>query len=166
MDEGAGSCLFAAAADRRHAACAGRGKGRRAAQAEEVAMERAGQGQTTARRWAFDHHRLDAYTVALEALVAGEAVAKQVPRGHGTLVDQFRRALEGAFTQTTEASARTGADRLSRFRIARAEAGEAAGIVEALERLGLVSAADVGRVLELLWRLCAMLTKLSRLGAR
>jgi len=123
-------------------------------------MERAEQ----ARRWPFDHHRLDAYAVALEALVAGEAVAKQVPRGHGTLVDQFRRALESAFTQTTEASARTGADRLSRFRIARAEAGEAAGIVEALGRLGLASAGDVDRVLELLWRLCAMLTKLSRVG--
>jgi len=99
-------------------------------------MVRTGEEQAT-RRWAFDHHRLDAYRVALEALVAGDAMAKQVPRGHGTLVDQFRRALEGAFTQTTEASARAGADRLSRFRTARAEAGEAAGIVEALGRLGL-----------------------------
>ena len=114
--------------------------------------------QMTNRRWEFDHHRLDAYGVALEALVKGQDVAKQVPRGYGTLVDQLRRALEGAFTQTTEASARTGADRLARFRSARAEAGEAAGLIEAVSRLGLADPTDVDVVLELLWRLCAMLS--------
>jgi four helix bundle protein len=125
-------------------------------------MGAAGNEQTT-RRWEFDHHRLDAYKVALEVLVKGQAVAKQVPRGHGTLVDQLKRALEGAFTQTTEASARTGADRLARFRAARAEAGEAAGLLEAVSRLGLADPTDVEAVLELLWRLCAMLTRLAKL---
>ena len=89
------------------------------------------------RRWQFNHHRLDAWHVALEALVRGDAIARAVPRGYGALKDQLQRALSGAFTQTTEAAARTGADRLARFRIARAEAGEAAGALEALEQLGV-----------------------------
>ena len=115
-------------------------------------------------KWVFDHHRLHAWHVALEALVRGNALAKETPRGHGALVDQLKRALSGMYTQTTEASARTGADRLSRFRIARAEAGEAAGAIEALQVLGLVDAGRSDTVLGLLWRLCAMLTKLSRIG--
>jgi four helix bundle protein len=115
------------------------------------------------RRWLFDHHRLDAWHVALEALVLGEKIAKTVPRGYSGLVDQLRRALGGAYTQTTEAAARTGADRLARFRIARAEAGEAAAVLEALERLGLASVAEVATALGLLWRLCAMLTRLAQI---
>jgi four helix bundle protein len=114
------------------------------------------------RRWCFDHHRLDAYDVALQALVRGDAILKAMPRGYGTLSDQLRRALSGAFTQTTEAAARSGADRQARFRCARAEAGEAAGVVEALVRLGVVGAAEAEAELELLWRLCAMLHGLAR----
>ena len=67
------------------------------------------------RPFLFDHHRLHAYDVALAALVRGEAIAKTIPRGHASFVDQLRRALAGAFLQTTEAAARTGADRLARF---------------------------------------------------
>ena len=116
-----------------------------------------------ARRWHFDHHRLDAWHVGLDALVRGDAIAKAIPRGYGALKDQLQRALSGAFTQTTEAAARTGADRLARFRVARAEAGEAAGALEALEQLGVADAAEVDVVLGLLWRLCAMLTRLAQL---
>ena len=44
----------------------------------------------------FDHHRLDAFHVALEALVQGDAIARSLPRGYGTLADQLRRALPSA----------------------------------------------------------------------
>jgi hypothetical protein len=115
------------------------------------------------RRYVFDHHRLHAYDVALEALVLGEQLAKSVPRGNASFVDQLRRALAGAFLQTTEAAARTGADRLARFRAARGEVCEAAGAPEALQSLGLVSADGVERELALLHRLCCMLTKLARI---
>lgn len=114
-------------------------------------------------RWQFDHHRLDAYGVALQALVKGTAIINRLPRGYGKLKDQASRALQGAFTQTTEASARTGADRLARYRSARAEAGEAAGLFEAFEHLRIADAAEVDEVLELLWRLCAMLCRLAKL---
>jgi four helix bundle protein len=121
------------------------------------------QQQPAQRRWQFDHHRLDAYHVAMQALVKGMAIVNKLPRGYGKLKDQAVRALQGAFTQTTEASARTGADRLARYRSARAEAGEAAGLLEAFEQLRIADAAEVDEALELLWRLCAMLCRLAKL---
>jgi hypothetical protein len=45
----------------------------------------------------FAHHKLDAYRVAREALVVGETIARELPRGHATLADQLRRALLSAF---------------------------------------------------------------------
>jgi four helix bundle protein len=115
-------------------------------------------------RWRFEHHLLDAYWVAKQALVGGMAISRKLPRGYNKLKDQLERALQGQFTQTTEAAARTGADRAARFRAARAEAGEAAGVLEVLVDLKVADAAEVDAVLELLWRLCAMLTRLGRLG--
>ena len=41
----------------------------------------------------FDHERLDAFHVALEALVLGDAIGRGLPRGYGTHSDQLRRAL-------------------------------------------------------------------------
>ena len=108
----------------------------------------------------FDHERLDAFHVALEALVLGDAIGRGLPRGYGTLGDQLRRALSGAYLQTSEGAARSGADRTNRFRVARAEAGEAAAALTAVVRLGLVDAAKAETVMQLLGRLAAMLGKL------
>src|SRR4051812_24680772 len=70
----------------------------------------------------FDHQKLDVGRVSLEAMVAGERIARGLPRGYAGLGDQLRRALSGAYLQTTEAIARRGRDRACRLRIARAEA--------------------------------------------
>lgn len=40
----------------------------------------------------FPHHSLDAYGVAMEALVKADEIAKRLPRGYGPLSDQLRRA--------------------------------------------------------------------------
>jgi four helix bundle protein len=114
----------------------------------------------------FAHHSLHAFHVALEALRLGHELVAAWPRGHGVLADQLRRALLGAYLQLTEAAARSGADRKNRFRIARAEANEAAGAVEAAGVLALSSAADIERLLTLLDRLCAMLTRLGGFGEK
>lgn len=111
---------------------------------------------------AFDHHRLDAFAVARQALADGDAIARRLPRGYGTLSDQLRRALLSAYLQVAEAAHRTGADRAARFRGARGEAGEAAAALEAVLLLGLAPAAQVDPVLVLLARLCAMLTRLAQ----
>jgi four helix bundle protein len=108
----------------------------------------------------FAHHRLDAFHVSRDALVAGDALVRKLPRGYAVLGDQMRRALLGAYLQLTEAAARDGQDRRQRFRCARAEANEAAAAVEAAATLGLVSQEEAGAVLVLLDRLAAMLTRL------
>ncbi len=80
------------------------------------------------------------------------------------MADQLRRALLAAFLGIAEASCRTGADRMARFRCARGEASEAAAALEAVQLRHLAPDRDVGAVLALLDRLCAMRTRLAGLG--
>ena len=112
----------------------------------------------------FGHDRLDAYVVARQALIAGEAIAQGLPRGYATLADQLRRALLSAMLGVAEASARSGADRMARFRCARGEASEAAAALEVVMLLGLAPAAQVEPVRALLGRVYAMLTRLAKAG--
>lgn len=112
----------------------------------------------------FGHDGLDVYVVAREALVRGEAIARDLPRGYGTLADQLRRALLSTLLGIAEAASRSGADRLARFRCARGEASEAAAALEAAKLLGLAAAERVDPVMDLLGRVYAMLTRLSRSG--
>jgi four helix bundle protein len=109
----------------------------------------------------FDHHRLDAFHVAREALRLGDAIARRLPRGYATLADQLRRALLAAYLGVAEASSRQGHDRLARFRCARGEASEAAAALEAVVVLHLAPEDEIRAVLGLCDRLCAMLTRLS-----
>ena len=111
----------------------------------------------------FDHKRLVAYEVALEAMLRGSALLDCVPRGHSTLVDQTRRALESAYLNTSEGAGKTGAARLAAFRIARNESAEAGAGFEALLRMGLVEPNETIEVLELLDRLCGLLTGLAHM---
>ena len=112
----------------------------------------------------FAHDRLDAYRVAREALVLGDKLARELPRGFATLADQLRRALLSAHLGVAEGASRSGADRLSRFRCARGEASEAAAALDAAMALSLVAPRDAQPVIDLLGRLCAMLTRLSKSG--
>ena len=114
----------------------------------------------------FAHHSLDCFHVAREALVLGHALVAKWPRGYGTLADQLRRALLGAYLQLSEGAARSGADRAQRFRCSRAEANEAAAAIEAAVALGLSSPVDGEHVLGLLSRLVAMLTRLGGFGTK
>jgi len=109
----------------------------------------------------FDYQRLDAYVVAREALLRGEAVARKLPRGYAKLADQLRRALLSDYLGIAEAASRAGADRAARFRCARGEASEAAAALEAVLLLRLAPAAEVEPLITLLARLCAMLTRLA-----
>src|SRR5262249_46342433 len=113
----------------------------------------------------FSYRRLDAFHVAKAALVRGHALAHKLPRGYGPLSDQLRRALLGAYLQSTEGAAREGADRRQRCRVARAECNEAAAAVEGAQALGLVTEAEALEVLALLDRLAGMLTRLGGLAS-
>jgi four helix bundle protein len=115
---------------------------------------------------AFDYQRLDAFKVARETLRLGDALARRLPRGYATLQDQLRRALLSAYLGIAEASSRQGADRLCRFRCARGEACEAAAALEGVLILNLAPEAEILTLLNLLDRLCAMLTRLAHMGDR
>ena len=109
----------------------------------------------------FNHHNLDAFQVARQALVEGEALAVKLPRGYATLADQVRRALLHAYLGVAEAASRAGNDRQARFRAALGEASEAAAGFEAVIALRLLPEPKVTPVIALLGRLCAMLSRLS-----
>jgi hypothetical protein len=114
----------------------------------------------------FAHHRLEAFGVILEAMRLGDRIARELPRGYAKLSDQLSRALLGAYLQFTEGIAREGADRKSRLRCSRAEAGESAAALEAALVLGLAPEAKVTPIIVLLDRFCAMVTRLGALGSR
>jgi four helix bundle protein len=109
----------------------------------------------------FDYQKLDAYKVALQVLVEGDRLAKQLPRGYAKLADQLRRALLSAHLGVAEAASRKGADRRARFRCARGEEAEAAAALEAVIALQLAPTELVEPIIHLLGRLCAMLTRLA-----
>jgi four helix bundle protein len=134
----------------------------RATRNEQVTAPPSAQVPAGWRPGPFEHERLDAFVIARRALCEGERVARRLPRGYATLADQLRRALLAAYLGVAEAASRTGADRVARFRCARGEAAEAAAALEAVLALGLAAAAQVQPVRDLLARLCAMLTRLSR----
>jgi len=96
----------------------------------------------------------------------GDGIARRLPRGYGNLADQLRRSLLSAYLGIAEASSRSGADRVARFRCARGEASEAAAALEAVQLLRLAPDHETEPVLALLDRLCAMLTRLARLTHR
>jgi four helix bundle protein len=110
----------------------------------------------------FAHSSLDAYRIALEALVRGDRIARALPRGYGPLRDQLSRALQSAYLQTTEGAAQRGGERRVRLQSARAEAGEAASALMAIAELGLGSRSESHAVMVLLSRLCATLTGLCK----
>jgi four helix bundle protein len=114
------------------------------------------------REFNFAHHKLDAFHVALEAMIACDAIAKRLPRGYGPLADQLRRSSQSAYLQLAEGANRIGADSKNRFRGGHGEAGEAAAAVEGIMRLSLVDETECMNALELLDRVAAMLTRLGR----
>ena len=111
----------------------------------------------------FDHERLDAFVVARDALTLGEAIARGIPAERAYLAEQLRRALLDAYLGVAEAASETGPPRVARTRTARARAGEAAAALEAISLLDIAPSEQVAPTIELLGRLCAMLT---RLGSR
>ena len=109
----------------------------------------------------FDHERLEAYAVARDALVQGEAIARALPTEHVNLAHELRRALLGAQLGVAHGASRGGRDRAERYHAARAEAARAAAALDAARALGLVAEADLGPTLTLVGRVSAMIARLA-----
>jgi four helix bundle protein len=105
------------------------------------------------------HHKLIAYEVAKELLVAVRACHVR----DAGLGDQAMRSAKSACLNTAEGAGRvTRADKARVFAIARAEAGEAAAAIEIACLSGDANADDLAKVVSIANRLIAMLTKLIR----
>lgn len=107
------------------------------------------------------HHRLIAYAVAKELLVAVvEARIKD-----GEIKDQALRAAKGCALNIAEAAGRQSVkDKARVFAIARGEAAEAAAAIEIAALIGAAESSSAERVNQLAGRLVALLTGLIRAG--
>jgi four helix bundle protein len=105
------------------------------------------------------HHKLIAYEVAKELLVA----VRDAHVSDAGLRDQAMRSAKSACLNCSEGAGRvTRADKARVFAIARAEASEAAAAVEIAALSGDASEENVERVASIANRLVAMLTGLIR----
>ena len=105
------------------------------------------------------HHKLVAYTVARDLVVAVRAASI---RG-ANLRDQALRAAQSAALNCAEGAGRVSrADKARAFAIARAEAVEAAAAVEIAALCGEAAPEHLAPVLRLADRLVALLTGLVR----
>ena len=105
------------------------------------------------------HHKLIAYTVALELLTAVRAAQVRDPK----LRDESLRSAKSACLNAAEGAGRVSRpDKARSFAIARAEAGEAAAAVEIAASCGDASPASSTRVNQVAHRLVALLTGLIR----
>ena len=116
-------------------------------------------GESNMATYELPHHKLIAYGVAKELLIA----VRDTHVRDAVLRDQALRSAKSACLNTAEGAGRVSrADKARVFAIARAEAGEAAAAVEIAALSGDANARDVERVVSIANRLIAMLTGLIR----
>jgi four helix bundle protein len=115
----------------------------------------------------FGFQKLDVYRCAVTFLGVASTLAERVPRGHGVLADQLRRAALSVPLNIAEGSGKgTMEDREARrfYAIARGSALECAAIVDAWQALRFVPGDEVARAHQLLERIVSMLTRMARVG--
>ena len=109
--------------------------------------------------------KLDAYRCAIEFVALTVQIHAAIPRGHGDLRDQLRRAALSVPLNIAEGSGRaTEVDAARHFAIARGSAMECAAVLDVIRVLGLLPEQAHQRAIGLLARLVAMLTKMSRVS--
>jgi four helix bundle protein len=110
----------------------------------------------------FGFQRLDVYRAATEFLARASDLTGKCSRGHGDLVDQFRRAALSIPLNIAEGSGKFGRDAGRFYAIARGSALESAAILDALEALGALESEPLQDARKLLDRIVSMLTRMIR----
>jgi four helix bundle protein len=107
--------------------------------------------------------KLDVYQCSIEFVAWSLRIASSLPRGHGDLRDQLRRAALSVSLNIGEAAGRaTRADAARHYAIARGSAMECAAVLDVMRALNLLPESTHGEAIALLARVVAMLTKLCR----
>jgi four helix bundle protein len=110
-----------------------------------------------------DFERLDVYQCALRFAALSFQILEGIPRGHGELSDQLRRATISIPLNIAEGAGKpTEGDRSRYHAIARGSAMECAAIVDLLRLQSLAQPAVAEEAKALLVRVVSMLTKLCR----
>ena len=105
--------------------------------------------------------KLDVYQRSIEFLAFARRLLQRLPRGHGDLVDQLRRAAQSTPQNIAEGAGKTTrADKAKHYTIARGSAMESASHLDVMQVDELIDAELYARGIELLERIVAMLTKL------
>jgi four helix bundle protein len=111
----------------------------------------------------FDHERLDVYKAAIALVVLIEEVVSQFPRGRAYLADQLQRAGTSIPLNIAEGAGEYSDNEKIRFyRMARRSATECASIFDICWQLKLIGEKQFQTSRELLLRIVAMLTKMSK----
>jgi len=108
----------------------------------------------------FGFQRLDAYRAATEFLGVTWRLVVRIPKGHGDIVDQLRRAALSVPLNIAEGTGKFNRDAVRFYTIARGSALECAAILDALEVTTVFNEADLKQARDLLERIVSMLTGL------
>lgn len=110
-----------------------------------------------------DHERLDVYQCALQFAAFAFQILENMPRGHGELSDQLRRATISIPLNIAEGAGKTTERERARYHaIARGSAMECAAIVDLLRLQALVEPETAATAKALLVRIVSMLSKMCR----
>jgi four helix bundle protein len=110
----------------------------------------------------FGFQRLDAYRASTEFLGLTARLVRRIPKGHGDLVDQLRRAALSVPLNIAEGSGKFSRDAVRFYAIARGSALECAAILDALQAMAVLDEAALTQARDLLERVVSMLTGLIR----
>ena len=109
------------------------------------------------------YKNLDVYKLSVEFLGLSFNLLAPLPKGHGKLADQFRRASMSVPLNIAEAAGEVSpAEAAHHFAISRGSAMECGAILDVFRVVRLANAADLDRGDQLLYRIVSMLSKMCR----
>ena len=112
-------------------------------------------------------HCLSGYQAAIEFVLTTETIIKQFPKGRAYLIDQLQRAASSISLNIAEGSGEFSKSEKVRFyRMARRSATECAGILDLCIRLNLMDETISSKARDLLLRIVAMLTKMTKVPSQ
>ena len=113
----------------------------------------------------FDHEKLDVYKVAIAIVILIEEVVNQLPRGRAYLADQLQRAGTSIPLNIAEGAGEySEGEKIRFYRMARRSATECASIFDICQQLNLINEKQFQSSRDLLLRVVAMLTRMSRIS--
>jgi four helix bundle protein len=111
----------------------------------------------------FDHEKLDVYQVSIDLVILIDEIVEHLPRGRAYLADQLLRAGTSVVLNIAEGAGEySSSEKIRFYRMARRSGTECAGVLDICQRLRLIEETRHERGRDLLLRIVAMLTKMTK----